>query len=110
MNVRIYGPDTAELHTIKTQVVGTNWSTLPDIKCRAVTIFNTTGVSLLVKYTQQAAVIAPDLGYMTLPDGASRTFGGLKIPNEARSAKALAIKRKDSSNVQLDVEFEAESV
>jgi hypothetical protein len=110
MNVRVYGPDISEFHTVKTAALGTSWVALPDVKGRAVTIFNTTGTDLLVKYSYQPATAGEDLGRMTLPAASSRTFSGLKVPNEARSAKALSIKRKDDINTQVDVEFEVESL
>lgn len=110
MTVRIIGPDSAEIHTTKTAATGTNWAPLsPNISARSITIFNTTGTILRVKRTVQTATTGEDLGYMLLPDGASRTFGGLKLADGNRSSTSLSIKRNDESNTRVDVPWEAES-
>lgn len=112
MNVRLYGPDRAELHNTKTSATGTAWVTLPNVLCRAVTIFNTTGTTLQVKYVQQtgAALNGDDLKVLNLPNGASRTFGGLKLDGANNGSSALALKRADDSNTQVLVDWEAESL
>lgn len=110
MNVRIYPPSAAELHTVRTAAVGTNWTPLPDIKCSSVTIINTTGVTISVKYNAQAAPTAPDLGYLDMPTGATKTFSGTSVAGGQRSAKSISVKRSDSSNTQVDVGFETTTV
>lgn len=108
MRVRIYGPTIAELHTVQTNGTdGSLWVSLPDIPCASLTIFNDTGVTIAVKYNAQTAPTPPDLGYNTIPTGASRQFWGLSF-NGKRTSAALSVRRKDVANTASDVGFQTE--
>jgi hypothetical protein len=103
MVLRVAGPNTAEIHTTTTSGSSAYVALSPATVCRAVTIFNTSGADLLVKRNTQAAVTAPDLGRMRLPNGSSRTFTAIT------SAEQLSIKREDNGAAVV-VDWEAEGI
>lgn len=82
---------TANNDATSTAATGTNWTALATHTAKKVTIINTTGTTISVRYGSGTAI--------GLPDGSGFTFEGLTNSN------GLSIKRADDSNTQVSVAF-----
>ena len=74
-----------------TAATGTNWTALASHPCQQVTIINTTGTKIDVRYGTGTAI--------SLPDATGYTFRGLS------NSSGLQVRRNDTSNTQVAVAF-----
>lgn len=81
---------------IQTNATGTTFVTLTALAAREVTVFNTTGTTIEVRRGGAGVAIK-------LPDGASKTFDAIT------NANALSLRRTDTSNTQVTVQYEVRS-
>lgn len=85
------GGGSANIDATQTAATGTNWTALADHAAKQVTVVNTTGAAISVRYGSGTS--------MSLPDGSGFTFPGLSNSN------GISIKRTDSSNSQVTVAY-----
>lgn len=88
-------PVTSNNGTTQTAATGTNWTALASHAAKQVTIINTTGSAIAVRYGTGTAI--------SLPDGSGYTFRGLTDSN------GLQVKRTDDSNTQVTVAWNYEN-
>jgi len=79
-----------------TNATGTTFNVLAGVACTAVVLFNTTGTTIEVQ--RGGAGVA-----LKVPDGVSKTFDGITNANQ------LGIRRTDTSNTTVTVQYEVRS-
>jgi hypothetical protein len=89
--VKAVGATSANVDSTQTAATGTNWTALTSHASKIVTILNTTGVTIDVRYGTGTAV--------SVNDGIGFPFEGLT------NASGLQIRRHDTSNTQATVTF-----
>lgn len=86
---------TAGNDATQSAATGTNWTALASHTAKQVTIINTTGTAISVRYGSSTGI--------SLPDGSGYTFRGLT------NSTGLQVKRTDDSNTQVSVAYNYET-